>query len=575
MVFSGANSDSSGNQPTCSDKNNSDVAFGSGTTITFTDGVGVCVLKLYREETASIDAAIGSLSTSGGAFYDLDVVVSKQEISSGGASGADIKSGAFFVVNDGSSIVSSRYVTLHMKPSSDVKSMAVSNDENFIGVSVEKYREKIDWILTGADGLNKVYVKFWYEDGLTSGVLSTSVILDTRPSIIYPVEGQEIFETPFVVEGTADINARIEITIAGTVYSVWSDDEGKFSVDVLDQLTKGEYEIGAVQVSDGGYKSQNFARKIKFGEEANFKEKILELGIEGEDFSEIIVPEQAGESYTTETTVDIVSPEVIIGSPTSDEVQEELKIVEKKEAFLLVMKKGSVGYYKEQTNGIETVGGESVEILLRPKKEVHSIVGRLYSVSTGEEKVSLLQKVKNWFTGTVYAEGVMDKKELVDAYVFEYDDTYNIYRVGVTPPDDNGHEYELLISMNNKDGSRVDLKKNIKTVFKGAIKSGNTDVSYARIEIFRQNKETGKYEAWNAELYGSKNPIFTDEGGKYAMQLPPGAYYLEVAAPGYEVYQSKIYLLLEPMVVNDEINMTRGSYSGWFRFWEWVKRNTK
>ena len=345
----------------------------------------------------------------------------------------------------------------------------------------------------------------------------------------------------------------------------------------MDQLTPAEYEIVAVQIDKDSSKGQQFIRKIKFGEEKKnekTEDKSDESNVELKDDQEVGQDQQGVESGSTEGGSVFVSPEVVIDSPTSNEVQEELKKVEKKEAFLLVMKKDSVGYYKEQTNGIETIGGESVEILLRPKQEVHSVVGRLYEVSKGEEKVSLLQKVKNWLMTPVYAGYDTDLQEWVGAYVFEYDELHNIYRVDIETPDNNGNEYQLVISMNNEDGSRIDLKKNLSIAYKGRIKSGDDNVSYARVEVFRQNEESGEYVKWDAELYGSKNPIFTDGSGKYAAQLPPGAYYFNVAAPGYENYQSKIYLLAEPMVINDEINMERGSYSSWFRFWGWVKRNT-
>ncbi|MBT3949191.1 DUF2341 domain-containing protein [Candidatus Parcubacteria bacterium] len=569
VVFSGANSDGSGNQPTCSDKDNNDIGFGSNTTITFTNGVGVCVLKLYREENISVDAVTGLLNTSVSSFYDLGINVTTN---SGGSSAGGVIQDKSFKINDGSSLISSRFVTLYMSPGSGVKSMAISNDESFEGINVENYKEEINWTLAGEDGLNKVFVKFWYEDGSTSGILSASVILDIRPTISSPVEGEEILETPFIVKGTSEVNTKVEITIGGTTYSVWTNDEGVFSVDILDQLIDDEYEITVVQIYEDGFRGKESIRKIKFGKESKYVEQedvdeYIEIG----DEQVITTPGQEVGDFVEVTPSDEVS-DVLIESPTEEDMVEELKEVEKKEAFLLVMKQGSVGYYKEQVNGIETVGGESVEILLRPKQEVHSVVGRLYEISADVEKVSLLQRIKNWFTETVYAQGDDGLKKWVDAYVFEYDELYNVYRTDVTPPNNNGNEYQLVISINNEDGTRVDLKKNIITVYKGHIQSKGHSVAYSRIEIFRQNDDTKEYQKWDASLYGSENPIFTDENGKYAMKLPPGAYYFNIAAPGYENYQSKIYLLSEPTVLNDEVSMERSPYSWWFRFWEWVKR---
>ena len=74
LIFSGANPSASPvTQPTASDKNSSDVGFGTSTTVTFTTGVGHSNLKLYRAETAAINTADGSISATG---YTLSVAVS-------------------------------------------------------------------------------------------------------------------------------------------------------------------------------------------------------------------------------------------------------------------------------------------------------------------------------------------------------------------------------------------------------------------------------------------------------------------------------------------------------------------
>jgi hypothetical protein len=53
-TFSGANAYSGGSSPTCSDKTGADIALGTATTLTFTNGVATCTLKLYKVESASI-----------------------------------------------------------------------------------------------------------------------------------------------------------------------------------------------------------------------------------------------------------------------------------------------------------------------------------------------------------------------------------------------------------------------------------------------------------------------------------------------------------------------------------------
>ncbi|MFQ5952158.1 MAG: beta strand repeat-containing protein, partial [Candidatus Omnitrophota bacterium] len=77
ITFSGANaSPNPATNPTASDKDSNDVDFGTGTTITFAAGVGNTNLKLYRAETAEIEATDGTVTSTGSAAYDLDVTVS-------------------------------------------------------------------------------------------------------------------------------------------------------------------------------------------------------------------------------------------------------------------------------------------------------------------------------------------------------------------------------------------------------------------------------------------------------------------------------------------------------------------
>jgi len=50
ITFSGANVSGAGNNPTCSNLGENDIAFGSGTDILFTAGVGTTTMKLYKAE---------------------------------------------------------------------------------------------------------------------------------------------------------------------------------------------------------------------------------------------------------------------------------------------------------------------------------------------------------------------------------------------------------------------------------------------------------------------------------------------------------------------------------------------
>ncbi|MBF0397942.1 MAG: DUF1566 domain-containing protein, partial [Desulfobacterales bacterium] len=65
LQFSGASSSANpSTSPTSTDKDNTSVAFGTLTTVHFTDGVATSVMKLYKSESATISVTDGSISTS-------------------------------------------------------------------------------------------------------------------------------------------------------------------------------------------------------------------------------------------------------------------------------------------------------------------------------------------------------------------------------------------------------------------------------------------------------------------------------------------------------------------------------
>ena len=74
LVFSGATSSPNPHDPTCVNKDGTDVIFGNDTVLAFGNGVATTTLKLYNVETANIKATEGAVTTSD--EDDLDITVS-------------------------------------------------------------------------------------------------------------------------------------------------------------------------------------------------------------------------------------------------------------------------------------------------------------------------------------------------------------------------------------------------------------------------------------------------------------------------------------------------------------------
>ncbi len=80
IVISGANSAPDGTNPTCRDKNGTDISLGSQTNLTFSGGVATCQLYLYNKESAEIEADDGAIDSTGNVNWDLNVDVSATSI---------------------------------------------------------------------------------------------------------------------------------------------------------------------------------------------------------------------------------------------------------------------------------------------------------------------------------------------------------------------------------------------------------------------------------------------------------------------------------------------------------------
>jgi hypothetical protein len=98
------------------------------------------------------------------------------------------------------------------------------------------------------------------------------------------------------------------------------------------------------------------------------------------------------------------------------------------------------------------------------------------------------------------------------------------------------------IMLENLSGQIVDMNKK--------------PVEKAYVTLLRKNETTGVFERWSAEDVGSANPVLTEESGHYYFAPPAGVYRLEVEKAGYAVYQSDSFLVAEGGPVNGIITLT-------------------
>jgi|GEM_PF-1435532 len=563
FTFFGASADGDDNHPTCSDKNNNDIAFGDNTLLNFVNGTATCTLKLYESETAHIYANNEFFSGPDNIAYSLEVRVGSavQLIAPSSGSRPGILDEVF--VNDRAITVKSRYIQLHFVPSKKASGFAVSNEGSFSNINVQPYQETADWVLSPEDGIKNIYTKFWYEQNGNSDPILTRVVLDTKVKITTPVAGEKNITTPFTVTGNSNSEAVVGINIGGTTYETKADKKGVFSVDILDQLPDGEYQITAWQYDKNKELGSSVSQKIIIsGNKIENKKP--------NDKPEQQKPdEQKSEEGQNPNNSNIAAAAIELSSNmTMAEREETRKEIQNKSAFLLVLKQNSTNFAKDQATDITVTDNEQIQIVIRPKKEVHSIVGRLYKITDNQIAGNWYQKIKDYFLPSANAKIT---RELVDAYIFEHNQLDNIFSLSVNAPQKNGERYELVININNEDGTRVNIDKKITSAKTGVISSDGKPVTYARIEVQKYSQETNLYQTWAGELFGSENPIFSNKNGEYAVSLPAGQYHLLISAPGYEDYTSKIFVLPESDIINQDFTLVKTNFGWWNKLTGWLK----
>ncbi|MDO8486292.1 MAG: hypothetical protein Q7S77_01165, partial [Candidatus Staskawiczbacteria bacterium] len=205
----------------------------------------------------------------------------------------------------------------------------------------------------------------------------------------------------------------------------------------------------------------------------------------------------------------------------------------------------------EQT--IKTISGQSLQLVVKPDKQVKRIKGYIIFRSKTPTPTAF-QIPLNYLTASlVFAspnltknqeEPIKTEEKLVLAE-FEYQDTSDgVYVATINVPVVDG-EYEIITVMDYEDENIISKEIRLITVIdpEGYIyeKNGNneTRILGAVASIYWLNPETNQYEIWNAKDYQQENPQTTDERGTYSFLVPEGEYYLKVDAQGYSSYDGK------------------------------------
>lgn len=86
-------------------------------------------------------------------------------------------SGEFDItINGGREVVSDREIKLSFEAGKEIVDMAISEDKNFFDSSIEDFSKTKKWTLSSSTGKKTIYTKFYNEQGISSPVVSESVV---------------------------------------------------------------------------------------------------------------------------------------------------------------------------------------------------------------------------------------------------------------------------------------------------------------------------------------------------------------------------------------------------------------
>jgi len=242
----------------------------------------------------------------------------------------------------------------------------------------------------------------------------------------------------------------------------------------------------------------------------------------------------------------------------------------------------TIGEKGEPQQKIATISGKPLQLVVKPERPVKSIKGYLVFKSKKPRPTSFQFPFNHLAASLIFANPVFvqpqDKPVRIEEKLvlleFEYTDPDGdgIYTAEIKAPLVEG-EYEIITVMDFEDPALGKKEIRLITVVdpEGYIyeKDGNkeTRIPGAIVSLFWLNPETKQYELWPAKEYQQENPQITDATGKYSFLVPEGSYYLKVEAPGYLMYDGKLFQVKEGSGVH--INIELKTKYWWLKIVDW------
>ena len=231
---------------------------------------------------------------------------------------------------------------------------------------------------------------------------------------------------------------------------------------------------------------------------------------------------------------------------------------------------------------INTVSGKTLELVVKPDMPASSVAGfiTLKKAQVGVEKQNIFANIARLFTASVLGPPSLEATArqgqgvlLVDK--FKYIETQpGVFTASVSAPTAEG-EYEISTVIMPKDILMAPKETKMAVVVnpEGYVYSQTADgrlrLQGAKVSLLWQNPETNKFELWPADKFLQKNPLLTDDTGRYSFLVPKGIYKLKAEKTNYTSFESEPFEMKEDIVVNQNIELAKKSL--WQSIINWIK----
>lgn len=245
----------------------------------------------------------------------------------------------------------------------------------------------------------------------------------------------------------------------------------------------------------------------------------------------------------------------------------------------------SVDTHGQVLQKINTLAGKPMELVIKPDAPARSVTGfmTLNKVAVGQEQTNILGYMTKLLTASL-VDSISPRtleisgENILFVNKFSYVEVSpGIYRASVSAPQAEG-EYDISTVIAYQDINIAPKETKMTAIVNpegyvfSQLSDGKLRIKGASVSLLWLNPSTGsgqvpEWELWPADRFLQKNPVLTDDTGKYSFLVPEGTYKVKATAFNYTIFESEPFSMKQDIVVNTNIELFKKA--GWFSWINW------